>query len=219
MSQELNPHPDQPTHPHPPQKPQELNLPPHHKTNKITWYVAYFCAILSAIVIIGGLAVLIVYLSFRPKSPRFDISTATLNAAYLDMGYLLNADITVLANFTNPNKKVTVGFRYMVIDLYYGNTLIATQSIEHFSEPRRGSKLQDVHMVSSQVLLPEKDIQRFKKQMEGNQIAFDVKGVFRTRSNLGTFIHYSYWLYGKCSIVLTGPPSGVLVSRKCRTKR
>lgn len=162
---------------------------------------------------------LIIYLAYRPQSPRFDLSSVTLNAAYLDMGYLLNADVTMLANFTNPNKKVRIDFSYVTLNLYYEDTLIATRYIEPFSASKKESRFADIHMVTSQVRLSVKDIQRLKRQIQSNKILFQVKGFFRTRSNLGSFLRYSYWLYGHCSFVVTGPPNGVIVSKTCKTKR
>ena len=47
----------------------------------------------------------IVCLVFRPQSPHFDVFSVTLNAAYLDLGYLLNADLTMLANFTIQTRR------------------------------------------------------------------------------------------------------------------
>ncbi|RVX04316.1 hypothetical protein CK203_018427 [Vitis vinifera] len=144
------------------------------------------------------------HMLFRPRSPRFDVSSVTLNAAYLDMGYLLNADVTVLANFTNPNKKVHVDFSYLVVNLYYEDTLIASRAIYPFSVASRQTMFADVHMVTSQVRLPIKDSLKLTEQIQNNGIEFQLKGYFRTRSNLGSFLRYSYWLYGKCSIVVTG---------------
>lgn len=161
---------------------------------------------------------LIVYLVFRPRSPRFDVSTATLNAAYLDMGYLLNADLTILANFTNPNKKVSVDFSYMYVELHYGRTLVATQAIEPFSAPKAGSMFAGLHMVTSQVRLSELEIQRIKRQTLNNGVIFEVKGFFRARSNFGGLLKYSYWLHGECTIMVRRPPDGVLVAKKCKTK-
>ncbi|KAG5083099.1 hypothetical protein JHK84_053137 [Glycine max] len=83
----------------------------------------------------------IVCLVFRPQSPHFDVFSVTLNAAYLDLGYLLNADLTMLANFTNPNKKVHVDFSSVIIYLYYGSTLIATQYVETFNAARLQSRV------------------------------------------------------------------------------
>ncbi|KAE9610330.1 hypothetical protein Lal_00006265 [Lupinus albus] len=189
------------------------------KSKACTWCGIVFCLVFWLVIIIGGLIVLIVYLVFRPQSPHFDVSSVTLNAAYLDLGYLLNADVTMLANFTNPNKRVHVDFSSVIIYLYYGNTLISTQYVEPFSAARNQSRFATIHMVTSQVQLPLKESQRMMKQMEGNGILLEVLGVFRAKSKLGRILRYSYNLYGRCNIMLTRPPDGVLLKNKCRTKR
>ncbi|XP_031247669.1 NDR1/HIN1-like protein 13 [Pistacia vera] len=189
------------------------------RTKLHTWFLAGFCAIFWLVIILGGLIVLIVYLVFRPHSPSFEVSSVTLNAAYLDVDVLLNADLTVLAKFINPNRKVRVDFSYVVLDLYYGNTLIASQYIEPFRAERRQIRLANVHMVASQVQLTSDETERLKREIERNKIEFQVKGVFRARSNLGSFLRYSYRLYGHCAIEVTDPPGGVLRAVKCKTKR
>lgn len=171
------------------------------------------------LVIVGGLIILIVYLVFRPRSPRFDISSATINAAYLDMGYLLNADVTVLANFSNPNSKVKVEFSYVILDLYYNNNFIATRYIEPFAVTRGESRFSDVHMVASQVRLSTERSMQLQKQIEQGRVNLEIKGLFRARSKLGGIFHYSYWMYAHCQLVVTGPPTGVLIRKKCVTKR
>ncbi|XP_057417064.1 NDR1/HIN1-like protein 6 [Lotus japonicus] len=196
-----------------------IRLPKEQKSQPLTWMGACLCVIFWLVIIIGGLIVLIVYLVFRPQIPHFDVSGATLNAAYIDYGYLLNADITLLANFTNPNKKVHVDFSSVTIYLHYGNTLIATQYVEPFSAARVQSRFAYIHMVTSQVQLPLREAQRLMKQMESNGVLLDVRGVFRARSKLGTILRYSYNLYGHCSIMVARPPSGILLKKKCTTKR
>ncbi|XVE92300.1 hypothetical protein REPUB_Repub01dG0085200 [Reevesia pubescens] len=195
-----------------------IYFPPDRPTKPHTWFAAAFCIIFWLVIIIGGLVVLVVYLVFRPRSPRFDINSVTLNAAYLDMGYLLNADVSVLANFTNPNKKVSVDFSYMYLDLYFENTMIATQYIEPFSAARGQSMFANLQMVTSQVRLSKKETLLLQKQIENNRVMLTVKGVFRARSNLGGFLKYSYWLHGHCSIMVSSPPTGVLREKRCRTK-
>ncbi|KAK3223484.1 hypothetical protein Dsin_010509 [Dipteronia sinensis] len=214
---------------------QEAIQPPHHshnsrhqrglwvpsprRTKLLTWFLAGFCAIFWIVIILGGIIVLIVYLLFRPHNPQFDVAGVTLNAAYLDMDVLLNADLTVLANFTNPNKKVKVDFSYVVLDLYYGSTLIASQYVEPFSAPRTEYKLLDIHLVTSQVRLPVAEIERLKKEISNNAVVFKVKGVFRARSKFGSLLRYSYRLYGTCMVMLNGPPTGVIRAKRCKTKR
>ncbi|KAK8363342.1 hypothetical protein V6Z12_A03G155900 [Gossypium hirsutum] len=204
-------------------QPQELRprsrlLPQDRRTKPHTWFGAVFCIIFWLVIIIGGIIVLIVYLVFRPRSPHFDVISVTWNAAYLDMGNLLNADLTVLANFTNLNKKVSVDFSYLYLDLYFENTLIATQYIEPFSATRGQSIFANIHMVSSQVKLSMKESMLLQKQIQNNRVIFTVKGMFRARSNLGSFLKYSYWLHGQCGIMLSSPPTGVLRDKKCKTK-
>ncbi|KAJ9169450.1 hypothetical protein P3X46_017647 [Hevea brasiliensis] len=196
-----------------------LKAPAPQQTRPIIWLGAALCAIFWILIILGGLIVLIVYLVYRPRSPEFEVSSVTLNAAYIDAGSLLNADISVLANFTNPNKKVGLEFSHMIIDLYYGNTLIATQYIESFSAPKAESRFANVHMVTSQARLPLGDSAQLQDQMNRSGIIFNVKGVFRVRSKLGSLLAYSNRFYGHCIIMVTAPPTGVLRAARCTTKR
>lgn len=163
---------------------------------------------------------LVVYLVFRPRSPGFDVPGASLNAAYLDAGRLLNADLTLLANFSNANEKVGVDFSVGVINLYYGATLLATRSVYPFAAPpRTRAVLKAAHMVGSQVSMRLEETVSLSREMERDRVRFTVKGAFRVRSDLGGLLRYMYWLHGKCTIVMSRPPSGVLLARKCRTKR
>ncbi|KAL2559868.1 NDR1/HIN1-like protein 13 [Forsythia ovata] len=214
----VQPHPVPPYH-HANDHGHGPRLPTNRKTKPLGWLIAAFCALFWIIIIVGGLIILIVYLVFRPRNPKFDISTVTLNAAYLDMGYLLNADLRVLANFTNPNSKVNVDFSYVVFDLFYNDKFIATRYIEPFSVMRGEYKFADVHLVSSQVRLSLADSLYMQKQMENGRVNYEIRGLFRAKSKLVGFLRYSYWLYAHCKIVVGDPPTGVLISKRCETKR
>lgn len=214
---------------HPPPHNQPSKAPHHshkgirlikHPTTPLTWLIGVICTVLWVVIIFGGLAVVIVYLVFRPRSPRFEISSATLNTAYIDMGSLLNADLTFLANISNPNKKIDISFDIFEVDLYYRTTLIATTAVDPFSEMRLEARLGNFHMVSSQVALHTGEMEQLKIDLANSSISLDVKGSFRARSSLGrNFLHFKYWLHGRCSIVVSSPPGGSLLSSKCITKR
>ncbi|KAK2981120.1 hypothetical protein RJ640_016289 [Escallonia rubra] len=96
------------------------------------------------------------------------------------MGYLLNADLTLLANFNNPNKKVRVDVRYMVVNLYFEGNLIATRYSDPFSVMRANSKITDVHMLTSQVPLSQQHSQMLARQMASGAVLLEIKGLFRT---------------------------------------
>ncbi|GER47682.1 late embryogenesis abundant protein [Striga asiatica] len=171
----IAPRPPPPQHPPKPLSPTFLRGPTSRPTRPMAWLVAALCALFWMIVIVAGLIILIVYLVFQPKLPRFDLSAATLNSAYLDLGYLLNADITLLANFTNPNTKVDVDFTYIVLDVYYEKNIIVTRYVSPFSVRKRESRFADVHMVASQVKLSTLLSLELQRQMENGRVRFEVK--------------------------------------------
>nr|GMD11258.1 NDR1/HIN1-like protein 26 [Ipomoea batatas] len=135
------------------------------------------------------------------------------------MGYLLNSDLTLLANFTNPNKKGKVEFHYAVVDLYHDKSPIASTYIQQFSMMNHEYKFQDVHLVTSQVGLSADHSQKLRTQIENGKVRFEVKGLFRVRSDLGGILKYSYWLYSHCTIMVSSPPTGILIAKRCSTKR
>ncbi|CAN7044691.1 unnamed protein product [Brassica rapa subsp. trilocularis] len=198
---------------------QQLPPPSRDQTNAMTWLAAFCCVIFWIILILGGLIVLIVYLVYRPRSPHIDISSANLNAAYLDMGFLFNGDLTFLANFTNPNKKSSVEFNYITFDLYYYNTLIATSYVAPFEIPKKMSMFANVHLVSSQVRLQQEQSRELQRQIETGPVLLNLRGTFHARSNLGALFRYSYRLHTHCSFSLNSPPSGTMRARRCSTKR
>ncbi|URD79629.1 harpin-induced protein 1 domain containing protein [Musa troglodytarum] len=187
-------------------------------THPVAWFAAAFCTLLWVAIILGGLAVLVVYLVFRPRNPRLEISSVTLNGAYVDAAGTLNADLTILANFSNPNEKAYVSFGYMQLDLYYRGTMIATQAVEPFEEGRGESVLRTVHMISSQVPLPGKAADALRAGAAGEGLSMEVVGSFRTRLDLGSWLHYTYWLHGRCRFFVGAPPNGSLRSSRCTTK-
>ncbi|PON99098.1 hypothetical protein TorRG33x02_053350 [Trema orientale] len=187
------------------------------------------CAACSAVIFcvfltLAALAVFIIYLIFRPWGPRFEVSTVTtLNGLNLTTkGSLLSANLTLVTNFTNPNKKAGVDFKYIVVELYFGTTIIATKNIEpDLSAPKGGGRSVEVDMVASGVQLSEveNEIRRLKRQMVKDRVVFEAKVTFLVHTKFGHLVRYSYWMRGQCIFVLKKPPHGVLVSSRCNTKR
>ncbi|KAK1403250.1 hypothetical protein POM88_002855 [Heracleum sosnowskyi] len=214
QSHQLPMHPDHPAA----QQSSVQRIPPLRETKPFAWCVAIFCAIFWILIILTGLIVLLVYLVNHPKSPKFDVAGASLNAAYLDMNYLVNADLMILVNFTNPNRKVNVNFKHVVIKLYFDGVPIATEYIDHFHLGKAQYLLANVHMLTSQVRLSQVHSQNLGKQIESGRVSFEVKSFFRAKSKLGNVLKYSDSFVGHCSIVMTPPPAGVLVAKTCGTK-
>ncbi|XP_031474889.1 uncharacterized protein LOC116247076 [Nymphaea colorata] len=195
---------------------QEGLLRPPRRTNALVWCFAIFCSIFSLLLILAGVITLIVFLAVKPKHPSFDIANASLNSIYIDSPSLLNGELFILANFTNPNQRINVGFEYLNIELLFHGTLIAARAIKPFEQRSGQSRLQTIQMVSSQVPLPPMLSWELQRQVRNNRIQYEIRGNFKTRAGLG-LSHITYWVTRQCLVELTSPPNGVLVSRSCRT--
>ncbi|CAN0922839.1 hypothetical protein LINGRAHAP2_LOCUS33254 [Linum grandiflorum] len=193
-------------------------LRPPRRTNPLVWFGAILCLIFSLLLIFLAIATLIAYLVVRPKHPSFDIPNARLNGIYFDSPEFFNGDISLIANFTNLNKKMDLRFEYVDIKVYFGNKLIGAQALTPFTQRPRDSKWQTVRVISSLVYLPQNSAVELQKQVLSNKVTYSIQATFKLKATLGLF-HYTYWLHGKCDTVISSPPAGVLVSRSCSTYR
>ncbi|XP_057765403.1 uncharacterized protein LOC130986135 [Salvia miltiorrhiza] len=187
-------------------------------TSPMVWFAAILCMIFSLLIIFLGIAILVIFLAVQPRTPAFDTPAATLNAVFLNFPEYINGDITILANFSNPNRKLGVRFEYLKVELHFLEMAVATQVIQPFNQSPREARLIPVHMLSGLVHLPPNVAMEFQKQVQRNRVVYSIKGSFRVRINLG-LIHYSYWLHGDCQLEMTSPPSSVLITHTCKTKR
>lgn len=198
--------------------PQLLQQARPRQTNPIIWCFAFLCLLFSLLLIFLGIATLIIFLVVKPRNPLFDIPNARLSTIYFDAPEYLNGDFTVLANFTNPNRRIDIRYENADMELFFGDRLIATQAIQPFSQRKREVRLQPVHLISSLVFLPQNSGLVLRQQVQNNKVIYNIRGTFRVKASLG-IIHYSYWLHSRCQLVMTSPPTGVLVARSCKTKR
>ncbi|KAI4306258.1 hypothetical protein L6164_029551 [Bauhinia variegata] len=199
-------------------RPPTLRGPKLQRTNPVVWCTAVLCLIFSLILILFGVATLIIFLTFKPRNPLFDIPNASLNAVYFDSPQYFNGDFILLANFSNPNRKMDVKFESSDIELFFLDRLISSQAIQPFTQRRRENRLQTVHFISSLVFLPQDVGVNLQRQVQSNKVEYNVRATFRVRVYLGLF-HLRYWLHSRCQLEITGPPTGVLVARRCITKR
>ncbi|KAL3821156.1 hypothetical protein ACJIZ3_007061 [Penstemon smallii] len=182
-------------------------------TNPIIWFCAILCMVFSLLLIFFAIATLIIYVVVKPRNPVLDTPAANFNSPEF-----LNGDLTFLANFSNPNRILNVRYEYLYFELYFSESLIATQVVQPFSQKPGEARLVSIHLMSRLVYLPPNLALEFQKQEERNRVMYNIKGRFRVRVKLGS-VHYSYWLHGKCEIEMTSPPTGILIAHNCRTKR
>ncbi|KAG6387496.1 hypothetical protein SASPL_152688 [Salvia splendens] len=191
---------------------------PRRRTNPMVWLGAVLCLVFSLLLIFFGITTLIIFVGIKPQSPVLDIPAATLSVIYFDSPQFLNGDITFLANFTNPNRKLGVKFEYLNVELYFSGSLIASEVVEPFRQRAGEVRLIQVHLLSSLVYLQPNLAIRLLKQEQRNRVVYEIKANFRVKFEVGV-VHYSYALHGNCVIEMTSPPNGALITRHCTTKR
>ncbi|KAK6149451.1 hypothetical protein DH2020_016976 [Rehmannia glutinosa] len=179
------------------------------KTKPIVWFAAILCMIFSILIILFGIATLIIFLAVQPKNPVFDTPAASLSAIYFNPPEFINGDVTFLANFSNPNRRLSVRYEYLHVQLYFSGSLMAAQVLRPFSQSPGEASLVSVRLLSSSVYLPPNLAMELQRQVQSNRVVYNMKGAFRVRVRLG-LIHYSYWLHGECHLEMTSPPNNQL---------
>ncbi|KNA03847.1 hypothetical protein SOVF_205210 [Spinacia oleracea] len=190
----------------------------HRRTHPLVWCSAVLCLVFCLLVIFLGITTLIIFLVVKPKYPSFDVPNASLNVIYFDSPENFNGDFTLLANFTNPNRKITIKFDYLNVQLYFIDRLIATRALAPFSQRPGQARLEIIHLISSLVYLPPNPAVELQRQVQSNRVSYNIRGTFRVRAKVG-IARFSYWLYARCQLQMTSPPSGILVARNCITKK
>lgn len=193
-------------------------IPKPRRTSPMVWFAAILCMIFSILLIFFGIATLIVYLTVQPRNPVFDTAAASVIPIYYSSPQYINNDITFLANFSNPNRKLSVRFEYLHFEVYFQENVIASQGLQAFSQRPGEARLITVHMQSGLLHLPPDLAMELQKQGLSNKVVYNIRGNFKVKVKLGA-IHYSYWLHGECRLEMTSPPNSILISRSCRTKR
>ncbi|KAL5227988.1 hypothetical protein ABZP36_016253 [Zizania latifolia] len=220
--------PTQPPGALPPRKSRMVLNPEQKKVQRPMAFCFTACCILFWLLVIAvGVAVLVVFLLYHPKSPRLRVTSATLNAGYIDElggggggsgARALNADLTVLAAIYNPNTKIHIVLRYMQLDLYFEGSMIATQAVwpVPLHEGPGGNVLRNVHLAVSEVTMTQEDVFVWQNATtKGGPVVLQLAGRFHTQLNFGHWFRYQYWVTPRCTLVLDPPPSGALRRAWC----
>ncbi|KAK3162794.1 hypothetical protein QOZ80_1BG0093830 [Eleusine coracana subsp. coracana] len=212
-------------------RPSPLLFPDRRKKRRPAAYCFTLCCILFWLLVVAiGVAILVVYLLYHPQQPRLRVTTATLNAGYVDQlppprgGLALNSDLYVLAAIYNPNTKVDVVMRYMQLDLYFHGVMIGTQAVMPMHEEPGDSELRSVHIVVSEVRISQADADAWHDVTNatryggpnGGLVEMELKAKFHVQLNFGRWLPFRYWVYPTCSLWLDPPPGGALRRARCR---
>lgn len=194
-----------------------------NKKRPLAFLFTLCCILFWLLVVCIGLGILVIYLIYHPKPPRVHVSTATLNAGYIDelppphLGEALNSDLYVLAAIYNPNTKIDVLLHYMQFDLYFQGHLIGTQAVWPPLYERPGdSALRSVHLVVSEVVMRPEDADLWRNTTRsGGLVQMQLEGRWWVQLNFGRWLPFKYMVKPSCTLWLDPPPAGALRRARC----
>ena len=117
------------------------------------------CLIYMVILFISPFNILITFLVINPKPPIFDISHANLSSIQIDttiMSNMVDGEFAILANFSNPNKKLNVKIEHAFMELQLEYSLKGNKSIQPFSIRHEETEAVLIKFVFISVHLPKK---------------------------------------------------------------
>lgn len=203
--------------------PTERRRKKENSSKPLAFLFTLCCILFWLLVVCIGLAILVIYLIYHPKPPRVHVSTATLNAGYIDelppphLGVALNSDLYVLAAIYNPNTKIDVVLHYMQFDLYFQGHLIGTQAVWPPLYERPGdSELRSVHLVVSEVVMRPEDADVWRNTTaSGGLVQMQLEGRWWVQLNFGRWLPFRYMVKPSCTLWLDPPPAGALRRARC----
>ncbi|XP_010241655.1 PREDICTED: uncharacterized protein At1g08160 [Nelumbo nucifera] len=154
-----------------------------------------------ALIILAGLAVIIIWLVIRPRRLEYTIEDGSIHGFDLKYNHL-NASFDFVIRAYNPNKKVSVYYDSVEVDVSYDDQTLAMDVVEPFFQPHRNVTHFQVKPVARLVPLlgsVSRDL-RLEKSSGGVELAVRVKA--RIRFKVGMWKSTKRTLRVTCSPVV-----------------
>lgn len=169
-------------------------LGPHNHTHPLIWCVSIICAILTVLVIIGGIAIFIGYVTIRPKVPQVSVTKAQLDNIYFDEANLMMVQATIVIKAENDNTKAHARFYDTFYTLSFRTQKIAYLMADPFDvRPNQSLELNFVAQ-SQSIPLNTEEAEAVNLSLDRQVVDLDLRGTSRTR--------WKIWLVGSVKFVL-----------------
>ncbi|XP_057803744.1 uncharacterized protein LOC131019079 [Salvia miltiorrhiza] len=163
-------------------------LGPHHKTHPLIWCVSIICAILTVLVIIGGIVIFIGYMTLRPRVPQVSVIRAQMDTIYFDEASLMMVQATIVIKAENDNTKAHARFYNMLYTLSFRNQKIAYLTTDPFDvRPNQSLELNFVAQ-SQSIPLNSEEAEAVNLSLDRKVVDLNLRGSTRTR--------WKVWLIG-----------------------
>ncbi|KAI3823278.1 hypothetical protein L1987_04711 [Smallanthus sonchifolius] len=143
--------------------------------------------VLLALIVLVGLTVLVIWLTIKPKKLVYSIDDGSLHNYNLSNANHLNATYNFILRAYNPNKKVSIYYDKVGIDVLYDRETISRGTIDPFYQPKRNTTSFKLNLASHDVALLDLIAWNLKVERSLGRVELGVKLKARIRFKVGVW--------------------------------
>ncbi|CAI9761541.1 unnamed protein product [Fraxinus pennsylvanica] len=142
---------------------------------------------LLALVIIVGLAVLITWLSVKPKKLRYSIEQGSISDFNLTNNGHFNANFDFVLRANNPNKRISIYYDRIEVTVSYEDQKLSINDVHPFYQRRHNVTYLDLDLAARDVSLYGAVARDLKLEKYSGNVELDVKIRSKIRLKVGVF--------------------------------
>uniref|UniRef100_A0A2P2MTK6 Late embryogenesis abundant protein LEA-2 subgroup domain-containing protein n=1 Tax=Rhizophora mucronata TaxID=61149 RepID=A0A2P2MTK6_RHIMU len=144
-----------------------------------------FKLIITVIVIIG-IAILVLWLVFRPNKLKFHVTDATLTQFNFTTNNKLQYNLALNITVRNPNKRIGIYYDRIDATAFYEDNRFGYAPLTPFYQGHKNTSfLEPVFQGSQLLLLDSEELTQYKQENASSVYSIDVKLYMRIRFKLG----------------------------------
>ncbi|KAK9058628.1 hypothetical protein SSX86_023470 [Deinandra increscens subsp. villosa] len=156
-----------------------------------------------ALIVMIGLAILIIWLSLKPRRPYYIIKGGSINNFTLTKDHHLNASYNLVLKSFNPSKKMQIQYKKMEIKIMFGNVTVASGVIDSWHQHKREKRDFKLELVSRNVVLSGEVSGRLGHAKLLDEVVLGVEIKSRIRSKMGMWRSRYYNMKVSCGHVVS----------------
>ncbi|CAA7033813.1 unnamed protein product [Microthlaspi erraticum] len=160
-------------------------LTSRHGTSPFIWCAAIICAIISIVVIFGGIVVFVGYMVIHPRVPIISVDGAHLDLLKYDIVGVMQTQLTIVIRAENDNAKAHALFDKTEFKLIYEGKTIAYLRQDEFEVDKERSVLSNYLVQSYPIPLNPTMMEAIDFAVKQDVITFQLKGGSKARWRVG----------------------------------
>ncbi|KAL7594693.1 uncharacterized protein At1g08160 [Lactuca sativa] len=175
---------------------------PNQATPTHSNLVRLIAIVLLVLIVLVGLTILIIWLTIKPKKLVYSIDDGSINNYNLSDGNHLNSTYDFILRAYNPNKKVSVYYDKVDIEVLYDDETLSRGIIDPFHQPKRNATRFKLNLASHDVQLSDQIARDLKAERTSGRVEMTVKLKARIRFKVGVWKSRHYHMKVSCAPIM-----------------